>query len=203
MARARHAINKNATNGQNKAAGHIRIIAGQWRGRRLPVTDVVGLRPTTDRVRETLFNWLMQEIDGARILDCFSGSGALGFEALSRYASHATLLELNNSAAQQLKKNAAALNATNAEIIQGDSLNYLSRPATSAYDVIFIDPPFRQELYLATIEQLQKHGYLAPNCWIYIESEAELAHLSVPNDWHLHRQKQTGQVLSRLYQRQA
>ncbi|QIZ78249.1 16S rRNA (guanine(966)-N(2))-methyltransferase RsmD [Ferrimonas lipolytica] len=200
MARVRRSSNKNDS-ASRKGNGQIRIIAGQWRGRRLPVACVEGLRPTTDRVRETLFNWLMNDIDGARILDCFSGSGALGLEALSRYASHATLLELNKDAARQLQKNLADLNVDHAEVIHGDSLSYLAKSASQSFDVVFLDPPFRQDLYDRSIAALEANGYLAEQCWIYVESEAELAQLEVPSTWLLHREKKSGQVLSRLYRR--
>ncbi|WP_298440851.1 16S rRNA (guanine(966)-N(2))-methyltransferase RsmD [uncultured Ferrimonas sp.] len=200
MARVRRPSNKSAT-AATKGSGQIRIIAGQWRGRKLPVANVEGLRPTTDRVRETLFNWLMNDIDGARVLDCFSGSGALGLEALSRYAAHATLLELDGAAAKQLKRNVADLGVTHAEVIQGNSLTFLNQTATAAYDVVFVDPPFRQDLYNSTIAALATNGYLAPQCWIYVESEAELSELAVPADWQLHREKKSGQVISRLYRK--
>lgn len=109
-------------------AGQIRIIGGQWRGRKLPVPDSAGLRPTTDRVRETLFNWLAPVLPEARCLDCFAGSGALGLEALSRYAGSATLLELERPVAQQLTKNLQTLRASNGTVIQINALNCLAQP---------------------------------------------------------------------------
>ncbi|WP_028116619.1 16S rRNA (guanine(966)-N(2))-methyltransferase RsmD [Ferrimonas senticii] len=202
MARVRRSTTK-SSGSANQGSGQIRIIAGQWRGKRLPVANVEGLRPTTDRVRETLFNWLMGEIDGAKVLDCFSGSGALGLEALSRYAEQATLLELDKSAAKQLERNLHELKTANGQVIQGDSLAYLQRPAQQRYDVVFVDPPFRKDLYAATIDALEQQGHLAANGWIYIESEAELATLPVPTSWQLYREKKTGQVISRLYRREA
>ena len=125
--------------------GQIRIIGGQWRGRKLPVPDSAGLRPTTDRVRETLFNWLAPVLPEARCLDCFAGSGALGLEALSRYAGSATLLELERPVAQQLTKNLQTLRASNGTVIQTNTLNWLAQPG-EPFDVVFIDPPFRQGL---------------------------------------------------------
>src|SRR5690606_3480130 len=101
----------------SSGSGQIRIIGGQWRGRKLPVTDSPGLRPTTDRVRETLFNWLAPHMVDARCLDCFAGSGALGLESLSRYAAHATLLEMERAVAQQLQKNLATLKAANGQVV--------------------------------------------------------------------------------------
>lgn len=179
-------------------AGQIRIIGGQWRGRKLPVPHSPGLRPTTDRVRETLFNWLAPVIQGARCLDCFAGSGALGFEALSRYAAQATLLESERSVAQQLAKNLQLLYSENGEVVQTDSLSWLARSGRP-YDVVFLDPPFRQGLLADTARLLEQHGWLADEAWIYVESEAESAAADVPDGWRLHREKIAGQVAYRLY----
>lgn len=121
--------------------GQIRIIGGQWRGRKLPVRDSEGLRPTTDRVRETLFNWLMPVIRDANCLDCFAGSGALGIEALSRYAASATLIELDKHNARQLSENLAQLKIHNAQVINANTLTYLANSGTP-FDVVFLDPPF-------------------------------------------------------------
>lgn len=108
-------------------AGQIRIIGGQWRGRKLPVPDSPGLRPTTDRVRETLFNWLAPSMVDAHCLDCFAGSGALGLEALSRYAASATLLEMERGVAQTLQQNLATLKATNAKVVNTNTLSFLAQ----------------------------------------------------------------------------
>ncbi|MBN3053158.1 16S rRNA (guanine(966)-N(2))-methyltransferase [Pectobacterium brasiliense] len=185
----------------SSAAGQIRIIGGQWRGRKLPVPDSPGLRPTTDRVRETLFNWLAPVIQQARCLDCFAGSGALGLEALSRYAAHATLLEMERAVAQQLTQNLALLRAENAEVINTDALSWLAKLGTP-FDVVFLDPPFRKELLNNTLALLEQQGWLAPDAWIYVETEAENAQLTIPENWQLHREKIAGQVAYRLYIRQ-
>ncbi|MDC9594647.1 16S rRNA (guanine(966)-N(2))-methyltransferase [Xenorhabdus sp. IM139775] len=183
---------------QRASLGQIRIIGGKWRGRKLPVPDSTGLRPTTDRVRETLFNWLMPTIQGARCLDCFSGSGALGFEALSRYASHATFIEYERNVAKQLSANLATLSAENAHVVQGNALQYLNSIGTP-FDVIFLDPPFRQGMLAETINLLETRGWLAEESWIYVEAEAESAATEVPTNWQLHREKIAGQVAYRLY----
>ncbi|MBD2786443.1 16S rRNA (guanine(966)-N(2))-methyltransferase [Xenorhabdus sp. DI] len=183
---------------QRASLGQIRIIGGKWRGRKLPVPESTGLRPTTDRVRETLFNWLMPTIQGARCLDCFSGSGALGFEALSRYAGHATLIEYDRNVAKQLSANLAMLNAENANVIQGNALQYLNGVGTP-FDVVFLDPPFRQGMLAETIHLLETHGWLTEESWIYVEAEAESAATEVPPNWQLHREKIAGQVAYRLY----
>lgn len=185
----------------SSAAGQIRIIGGQWRGRKLPVPDSPGLRPTTDRVRETLFNWLAPVIQQARCLDCFAGSGALGLEALSRYAAHTTLLEMERAVAQQLTQNLALLRAENAEVVNTDALSWLAKSGTP-FDVVFLDPPFRKELLNNTLALLEQQGWLAPDAWIYVETEAENAQLAIPENWQLHREKIAGQVAYRLYIRQ-
>ncbi|MCA7013358.1 16S rRNA (guanine(966)-N(2))-methyltransferase [Dickeya dadantii] len=186
------------------APGQIRIIGGQWRGRKLPVPDSPGLRPTTDRVRETLFNWLAPVIQQSRCLDCFAGSGALGLEALSRYAAHATLLEAERNVARQLTQNLSLLRADNAEVVNADTLQWLAKPASAPpYDVVFLDPPFRRGLLDDTLRLLEAGGWLAQETWIYIETEAENRTLPIPSTWTLHREKTAGQVSYRLYIRHA
>lgn len=192
-------MNKRPRN--NGGAGQIRIIGGQWRGRKLPVPDSAGLRPTTDRVRETLFNWLAPDIQQARCLDCFAGSGALGVEALSRYAASATLLELERPVAQQLAKNLQTLGAAQGKVIQTNTLSWLAQ-AGEPYDLVFIDPPFRKGLLQETLNLLEQNGWLAAEALIYVESEAEHGALEIPAHWHLHREKIAGQVAYRLYRRQ-
>lgn len=182
-------------------SGQIRIIGGQWRGRKLPVTDSPGLRPTTDRVRETLFNWLAPHMVDARCLDCFAGSGALGLESLSRYAANATLLEMERSVAQQLQKNLATLKAANGKVVNTNTLNYLNQTGTP-HDIVFVDPPFRKGLLDDTLNLLEKNGWLADDALIYVESEVENGMPSVPTSWHLHREKVAGQVAYRLYLRE-
>ncbi|WP_047679211.1 MULTISPECIES: 16S rRNA (guanine(966)-N(2))-methyltransferase [Xenorhabdus] len=183
---------------QRTPLGQIRIIGGKWRGRKLPVPDSEGLRPTTDRVRETLFNWLMPVIQGARCLDCFSGSGALGFEALSRYANNATLIEYDRNVAKQLSNNLALLKAENGNVVQGNTLQYLNQSGTP-FDVVFLDPPFRKGMLTETIKLLETNGWLAEVSWVYVEAESESAATEVPTNWHLHREKIAGQVAYRLY----
>jgi 16S rRNA (guanine966-N2)-methyltransferase len=185
----------------HSGSGQIRIIGGQWRGRKLPVPDSPGLRPTTDRVRETLFNWLAPYMVDARCLDCFAGSGALGLEALSRYASSATLLEMERHVAQQLQKNLATLNASHAKVVNTNSLTFLAQAGTP-HDVVFIDPPFRKGLLEETLNLLETHGWLADDALIYVESEVENGLPPVPPHWDLHREKVAGQVAYRLYHRQ-
>lgn len=186
---------------RSNGAGQIRIIGGQWRGRKLPVPDSAGLRPTTDRVRETLFNWLAPDIQQARCLDCFAGSGALGIEALSRHAASATLLELERPVAHQLEKNLATLGAANARVINTNALSWLAQ-AGEPFDLVFIDPPFRKGLLEQTLSLLENQNWLADDALIYVESEVENGLPPVPVNWHLHREKIAGQVAYRLYLRQ-
>ena len=186
----------------SSGSGQIRIIGGQWRGRKLPVTDSPGLRPTTDRVRETLFNWLAPYMVDARCLDCFAGSGALGLESLSRYAASATLLEMERPVAQQLQKNLATLKAANGNVVNTNTLNYLNQTGTP-HDIVFIDPPFRKGLLDETVSLLEKNGWLADEALIYVESEVENGLPPVPASWQLHREKVAGQVAYRLYLREA
>lgn len=184
------------------ASGQIRLIGGQWRGRKLPVPDSPGLRPTTDRVRETLFNWLAPSMVDARCLDCFAGSGALGLEALSRYAVHATLLEMERGVAQQLQKNLATLKAGNAQVVNTNTLAFLAKTGTP-HDIVFVDPPFRKGLLEETLTLLENNGWLADDALIYVESEVENGLPPVPASWQLHREKVAGQVAYRLYHREA
>ncbi|MEB7557207.1 16S rRNA (guanine(966)-N(2))-methyltransferase [Kluyvera cryocrescens] len=182
-------------------SGQIRIIGGQWRGRKLPVPDSPGLRPTTDRVRETLFNWLAPSMVDARCLDCFAGSGALGLEALSRYAASTTLLEMERHVAQQLQKNLATLKAEHGKVVNTNTLTYLNQSGTP-HDVVFVDPPFRKGLLEETLNLLEVNGWLADSALIYVESEVENGMPPVPANWSLHREKIAGQVAYRLYHRE-
>lgn len=185
------------------SSSQLRIIAGKWRGRKLPILAVDGLRPTGDRIRETLFNWLAPLITDAECLDLFAGSGALGFEALSRGAKHAVLCEHASSAVKQLKDNARSLKACSATIMHVDSMTMLlNETQEKPYDVVFIDPPFSLHLWQQTIDALQEYDWLSPNAAIYIESAFE-SHYIVPQDWCLHREKITGSVRYCLYYKNA
>ncbi|MBM7038650.1 16S rRNA (guanine(966)-N(2))-methyltransferase RsmD [Vibrio ulleungensis] len=181
--------------------GSIRIISGQWRGRKLPVLESDGLRPTTDRVKETLFNWLAPHLAHSRCLDLFAGSGGLGFEAASRYADQVTLCELNKPAFQQLEKNRALLSAENIALKNTDSLAMLKAEG-NAYDIVFIDPPFRKEMLDECVALLESNGWLAENALIYVETEKELSHFAPPTHWTALREKVAGQVKYQLFKRE-
>lgn len=176
----------------------LRIIGGQWRGRKLSFPSVEGLRPTGDRIRETLFNWLAPYLPEARCLDLFAGSGALGFEALSRGAAQTVLLERDPNAARGLRENLATLGSAAGRVTEGDSLKWLASEPPEAFDVVFIDPPFQQRLWQASIDRLAEGNWLAEDAAVYIESEPDTP-LEVPTHWHLHRDKTSGQVRYRLY----
>jgi 16S rRNA (guanine966-N2)-methyltransferase len=175
----------------------LRIIGGRWRSRTLVFPAVDGLRPTGDRIRETLFNWLMPVLPGSRCLDLFAGSGILGFEALSRGADSCTLVELNPAAARQLEINAGLLGADTARIVHGNALVFLAQPPTMPFDLVFVDPPFAGNLWQEVLIRLEQ-GWLCDGAWVYLETP--LATDLVPGPkWHLHRQKQAGQVCYSLY----
>ncbi len=174
----------------------LRIIAGQWRGRRLNFPAIEGLRPTSDRLRETLFNWLQIKVPGARCLDLFCGSGALGLEALSRGAAHVTLVDRSAPVIQQVRDNLSLLKAENAELQQRTASAWLAQavPTTAPFDLVFLDPPFRQGLLADCCTQLEQGGLLSENAWIYLEAEKDLSPLPIPANWHIHRQLNAGQV---------
>lgn len=184
--------------------GFIRVISGQFRGRKLPVKNVEGLRPTTDRIKETVFNWLMQDTRDATVLDCFAGSGGLGFEALSRFAKNTTFIELDALAAKQLEQNICTLDLNNAQVVQTNSLSYLAQKnINQPFDLVFVDPPFRKNLAQSSCDLLENNQWLSQDALIYVEVEIELSNFSPPNNWLLIKEKKAGQVFCRLYQRQS
>lgn len=177
--------------------GKIRIIAGKWRGRKLDVIDSPGLRPTPDRVRETLFNWLQQEIVGAHCLDLFSGTGAIAFEALSRDASAVVMVESDPKIVEKLRNHADLLKCENHVIYLADAINWLQQQEKS-FDIIFLDPPFKQGLIEKCCEIICEQSLLNTNGLVYIESEKDLA---LPDGWRIKKQKAAGQVQSMLVER--
>ncbi|VFP82901.1 16S rRNA (guanine(966)-N(2))-methyltransferase RsmD [Candidatus Erwinia haradaeae] len=184
----------------NKMHGQIRIIGGQWRGRKIPVINHPDLRPTPNRVRETLFNWLAGPIKDSKCLDCFSGTGALGFEALSRYAISATFLEIQTSIVARLKKNLVTLKAKNGYVIQTNTLKFLSQKG-ELYNVVFVDPPFNQDIIAYTLILLENNSWLHHQSLIYVESSVTHPKIPAPKNWFLYREIIAGQVISRLYRR--
>lgn len=175
----------------------LRIIGGEWRSRRLTFADAPHLRPTPDRVRETLFNWLQGRIVGAHCLDLFAGSGALGFEALSRGAKQVIMVEKHTAAANALRQNSQLLPATGAQLINDDALRYLQR-ATERFDIIFLDPPFRQDFLPKVLNLINTRGLLNTDGLIYLEQEAEAALDFSEFGLAIYRQTKAGQVQSLL-----
>jgi 16S rRNA (guanine966-N2)-methyltransferase len=183
----------------------LRIIGGEWRGRKIPFATVIGLRPTQDRVRETLFNWLSGPVVGARCLDLFAGTGALGLEALSRGAKHVTFVDLSNIATTSLKDNLKQLPLAGDQttlVEQKSSFDWLKNyQATEAfaeqggqYQVVFLDPPFALALVPDILKALLTGNCLAHGAMIYVEQAQPLAELDLPSPWKLHRSKKAGQV---------
>jgi 16S rRNA (guanine(966)-N(2))-methyltransferase RsmD len=172
----------------------VRIVGGAWRSRLLDVTRVPGLRPTPDRVRETLFNWLGQDLDGLSCLDLFAGTGILGFEAASRGAASVVMVEQNRRALDALHHAAETLHASQVEIIRGDAVKFLTS-TTRKFDVVFLDPPYRQG-WLERVAPLIG-GVMQPEGWLYAESEAPLTDLG---GWHAVKRGHAGQVHFHLLQ---
>ncbi|WP_245601075.1 16S rRNA (guanine(966)-N(2))-methyltransferase RsmD [Marinobacterium jannaschii] len=183
----------------------LRIIGGEWRSRKVPFAAIVGLRPTPDRVRETLFNWLQFDIAGARCLDLFSGSGALGLEALSRGAASVTFIDQAPEVVRQLKENLSTLKCSDAQVIQASVINWLEQQPddlTDQFDIVFMDPPFRKGLVNPCCALLEQKQLLSENALIYVENEREAGAAQAASHWLPHRQKQAGQVNYQLYRRQ-
>lgn len=176
----------------------LQIIAGKYRGRKLPFSDVFGLRPTPNKVRETLFNWLQFELPNKTCLDLFAGSGALSFEAISRGAKSVVCVEKNPIAFQNLTKNKQHLNLKKLEIIQQDALIFLSNPSPYCFDFVFIDPPFKQNLIKKTLKTLMQTNFVTSGSKIYIESEFEILTNAIakyfPYTINISHKKQAGQV---------
>jgi 16S rRNA (guanine966-N2)-methyltransferase len=179
--------------------GKLRIIAGKWRSRILAFPDQESLRPTPDRVRETLFNWLQNDIPRSRCLDCFAGSGALGFEAASRGASEVIMLERNRDAASSLTGNINLLQADNIQLVIADSIEWL-RQNRGMFDIVFLDPPYKSGLLSQCCKLLEDGQSLAENAKIYIEHALD-DDISVPVNWECLKQKSAGQVAYKLYSR--
>ncbi len=186
---------------KGKTDGHVRIIGGSLRGRRIPVAREPGLRPTSDRTRETLFNWL-GHLAGQNVLDLFAGSGALGLEALSRGAETITLVEQNAAACRALRALAQEWKAEGVQVIQQEALGWLRASARrkQMFHGIFIDPPFEAALLQETVMTLHESALLANEAWIYLERARDQAEPEVPTHWHLHRSGQSRHTRYQLFQ---
>jgi 16S rRNA (guanine966-N2)-methyltransferase len=180
-------------------AHEVRLIGGVWKRSRLPVADAPGLRPTPDRVRETLFNWLGQDLSGWRCLDAFAGSGALGFEAASRGAAQVVLLERDRRLAAGLVESKARLKADQLRIEAADAMAWMARCAPDSFELVFIDPPFDAPLVAPALALAQR--LVVPQGFVYVEAGAALQ--AAPEGWRLHRQSRAGAVHFHLLQRDA
>ncbi len=174
--------------------GQIRIIGGRYRGRRLPVPSTAGLRPTSDRIRETVFNWLAPFVEGSRCLDCFAGSGALGLEAASRGAGEVWMIESAGAAVMQLRSNVQLIKAEKVRVIKADALRWLSTQEPKPMDIIFLDPPFASGLLAPAIDKLESKGWVHPGSLLYLETQSSGSPPSLPVAWSLLRHKRAGQV---------
>jgi 16S rRNA (guanine966-N2)-methyltransferase len=184
---------------RNRSPGKLRIIGGDLRGSRIDVPDMAGLRPTSDRVRETVFNWLSPMIEGARCLDLFAGTGALGIEARSRGAAECVFVERDRDQARQLEATLSRLKLDGVSVSNADAINWLSQAART-FDLVFLDPPFSGDLWSDAARKLEMNGWLAANAWIYVETP-QGQNADLPVNWHLHREGRAGEVRFALYRR--
>lgn len=195
MGRKRQPASRPAT----PASGELRIIGGDWRSRKLRFPDAGGVRPTPARTRETLFNWLSFHLAGRRCLDLFAGSGVLGLEALSRGAGAATFVDHTPALAQALRENLRLLHCDRAAVVCTAVESFLGESPAQPFDILFMDPPFRQGWLPRLFPLIADHGWVARGGWVYVEHESELSSPPVPANWQLHRQKSAGQVTYNLY----
>lgn len=190
-----------------KGFNQLRIIGGEWRGRKLCFPDVPNLRPTPDRVRETIFNWLAPMIHGARCLDLFAGSGALGLEALSRGAAFTTFVDSHKKVIQTLQDHLELLNANDkAEVLQMDGVKFLSHDnfintEARIYDLVFLDPPYHLDFMQKVVPLLEANGWLADNAMLYLEIEKRQSLPELPENWKQLKEKTAGEVNYFLFQR--
>lgn len=182
--------------------GQVRVIGGEWRGRKLTVLDKVGLRPTADRVRETLFNWIQWQITGSECLDLFAGTGILGIEAFSRGARRVTLIEQDAEIAANLAMQLAQLPSHHIQLRHADALHFLAHTPAQPVDLVFLDPPFALQLLNPCCELLERRGWLKSVAHIYVESATDTL-LKLPPNWHIIRSQTTGQVKYQLVKREA
>ena len=184
-----------------KGSNQLRIIGGEWRGRKLRFPDVPNLRPTPDRVRETIFNWLAPMIQGARCLDLFAGSGALGLEALSRGAAFTCFVDSHKKVTQALKTHLDLLSANDkAEVLQMDGVKFLKAEAKK-YDLVFLDPPYHLDFMGKVVPLLETNGWLADNAILYLEIEKRQSLPELPANWQQLKDKTAGEVSYFLFQR--
>ena len=178
----------------SKNRGKVRITSGEWKNRNLEVPDIDGLRPTSERVRETLFNWLMPSIHKSVCLDLFAGSGSLGFEALSRGARHCTFVEKSKLAFRQIKTTRTILNAMNSEVHNCDAIDFLSSVHNHNFNLVFLDPPFSDDYLISSIESIHEYQLVSRGGYIYIEFNKNNDLSDLPDNWSVIRKKIYGNV---------
>ena len=174
--------------------GRLRIVAGKWRSRLLDIAEVPGLRPTSERVRETLFNWLAPCIQGARCLDLYAGTGALGFEALSRGATQCVFVDDSPRAIKAIEKSTKTLDAIGAVVHHGDATDYVRSALPASFDIIFLDPPFADDRLAEVCRQIDESGIIAPGGRIYLEQDRAKPEVALPGRWQILRNKTAGNV---------
>ncbi len=184
-----------------KPPGSVRIIGGQWRGRRVPVPDIEGLRPSGDRCRETLFNWLQPFLHKAKCVDLFAGTGVLGLEAVSRGAASAVLVEKSRVAANSLRQSMEMLDAKQIAVIEADALSWLAQQAPSSLDIVFVDPPFSLNMAEKVMASLVQTRALHPGGLVYLESAAPYPAPASGPGWEVLKEKRLGDVRMQLYRR--
>jgi 16S rRNA (guanine966-N2)-methyltransferase len=185
---------------KNSKKNQIRIIGGEWRSRQITFAEIPGLRPTPNRVRETLFNWLQHDIPGSLCLDLFAGSGALGFEAASRGAKAVVSVEQDANACRALHENSVALKAGQIKIVQSDAFRFLATTTQDTFDIVFLDPPFGLDHTVKTCHLLEDRGWLSKQGKIYIEAESGNDCLEkLPANWRLMKSKTAGEVSYSLF----
>jgi 16S rRNA (guanine966-N2)-methyltransferase len=183
-----------ATSKRKNQPGRLRIVAGKWRSRLLEIATAPGLRPTSERVRETLFNWLAPSIQGARCLDLFAGTGALGLEALSRGAAETVFVEKSAVAVKTLRDNVATLNASTAVVRNTDAFRFLSGTPPGKFDIVFLDPPFGADILGDLCRVLSEASILKAKAQIYIEEQRDSPAVELPADWEVVKSKLAGNV---------
>ncbi len=185
---------RRVTENKKSPPGRLRIVAGNWRSRLLDIADAPGLRPTPERIRETLFNWLAPHIEGASCLDLFAGTGALGLEALSRGAAGTVFVEKSEVAARVLKSNVEMLGAKGATVCEADAFEYLRQAPLRSFDIVFLDPPFAADMLEDLCRLIDERQVLAAGARVYLENDVATDEAVLPAGWELLKSRVAGQV---------
>lgn len=188
----------NQRNPDTTLPGHVRIIGGHLRGSRLTVPPIPGLRPTPQRLRQTLFDWLAPVIEGTHVLDAFAGTGALGIEALSRGSRAATFFERERAQATAIEADLGRLHQEAGEVRCVDTLHALAQAPAEKFDIVFLDPPFGEAVWGKASSLLDTNGWLAPGAWVYVET-GDVDAWDAPAHWRVHRQREAGAVRATLF----